>query len=153
MLSRLAGRSYRLVVDRLTSAGVRRDHYAILAALEEFGPVSQATLARRLGIDRSDVVAVLNDLERDGLAVRGPDTHDRRRNAITITTAGSRTLRSLDGLVDEAQGALLEPLSAGERRQFNDLLQRLVEHHLARTHNLVAADDPTGQGRPGTPSP
>ena len=78
MLSRLAGRSYRLVVDRLTSAGVRRDHYAILAALEEFGPVSQATLARRLGIDRSDVVAVLNDLERDGLALRAPDTHDRQ---------------------------------------------------------------------------
>jgi MarR family transcriptional regulator, lower aerobic nicotinate degradation pathway regulator len=153
MLSRLAGRSYRLVVDRLTSAGVRRDHYAILAALEEFGPVSQATLARRLGIDRSDVVAVLNDLERDGLALRAPDTHDRRRNAITITTAGSRTLRSLDDLVDEAQGALLEPLSATERRQFSDLLQRLVEHHLAPADNCIAADDTTGQGRPGSPSP
>ena len=151
MLSRLAGRSYRLVVDHLTSAGVRRDHYAILAALEEFGPVSQATLARRLGIDRSDVVAVLNDLERDGLALRDPDTHDRRRNAIRITAAGSGTLRSLDVLVDEAQGALLEPLSARERRQFNDLLQRLVEHHLAPADNRVAADDPTG--RPGSPSP
>lgn len=153
MLSRLAGCSYRLVVDRLTSAGVRRDHYAILAALEEFGPVSQATLARRLGIDRSDVVAVLNDLERDGLALRGPDSHDRRRNAITITAAGSGTLRSLDDLVDAAQGALLAPLSAKERRQFNDLLQRLVEHHLAPADNLVAADDPTRPGRPGPPSP
>ncbi len=144
MLSRLAGRSYRLVVDRLTSAGVRRDHYAILAALEEFGPVSQATLARRLGIDRSDVVAVLNDLERDGLALRAPDDHDRRRNAISITAAGSRALRSLDDLVDEAQAALLEPLSAKERRQFNDLLQRLVEHHQAPARNSPAADDPSG---------
>jgi MarR family transcriptional regulator, lower aerobic nicotinate degradation pathway regulator len=109
--------------------------------------------ARRLGIDRSDVVAVLNDLERDGLALRGPDTHDRRRNAISITAAGSRTLRSLDDLVDEAQGALLEPLSARERRQFNDLLQRLVEHHLAPPDNSFAADEATGQGRPGSPSP
>ena len=141
MLSRLAVRSYRLVVDRLTSAGVRRDHYAILAALEEFGSASQATLARRLGIDRSDVVAVLNDLERDGLALRAPDDHDRRRNAISITAAGSRTLRSLDDLVDEAQRALLEPLSAHERRQFSDLLRRLVEHHRARAD---AAHDPTG---------
>jgi DNA-binding MarR family transcriptional regulator len=144
MLSRLAGRSYRLVVDRLKSAGVRRDHYAILAALEEFGPVSQATLGRRLGIDRSDVVAVLNDLERAGLALRAPDKHDRRRNAISITAAGARTLRSLDNLVDDAQAALLEPLSAKERRQFNDLLQRLVEHHQAPADNSPAADDPSG---------
>ena len=98
-------------------------------------------------------MAVLNHLERDGLVLRAPDDHDRRRNAISITAAGSRTLRSLDGLVDEAQAALLEPLSARERRQFNDLLQRLVEHHQAPADNSLAADDPTHRGRRGGPSP
>jgi MarR family transcriptional regulator, lower aerobic nicotinate degradation pathway regulator len=127
MLSRLAGRSYRLVVDRLTSAGVRRDHYAILAALEEFGPVSQATLGRRLGIDRSDVVAVLNELAERRLIERAPDPDDRRRNVITITPAGQGLLRTLDGVLAGVQDKLLGPLSAAERKQFVKLLTRLLD--------------------------
>ena len=132
LLSNAAGRSTRLVSRQLGRAGVRRDHYAILAALDEFGPVSQATLGRRLGIDRSDIVAVLNDLERDGLAIRAPDQTDRRRNATSITPAGSRALVKLDALINEAQDEALEPLSARERQQLNALLRRLVEHESAR---------------------
>jgi DNA-binding MarR family transcriptional regulator len=131
LLSNAAGRSSRLVSARLGRAGFRRDHYAILAGLDEFGPVSQATLSRRLGIDRSDIVAVLDDLERDGLAIRAPDERDRRRNATTITPVGSRALGKLDALVDEAQGAAFEPLSARDRQQLDRLLRRLVEHHIA----------------------
>jgi DNA-binding MarR family transcriptional regulator len=134
LLSNAAGRSSRLVSGQLGRAGVRRDHYAILAGLDEFGPTSQATLGRRLGIDRSDVVAVLNDLERDGLAIREPDATDRRRNAITITPAGSRALAKLDALVDEAQDAAFEPLSAKDRQQLDRLLRRLVEHQIAFGH-------------------
>jgi MarR family transcriptional regulator, lower aerobic nicotinate degradation pathway regulator len=119
---------------------LRRDHYAILAGLDEFGPVSQATLGRRLGIDRSDIVAVLNDLERDGLAIRAPDERDRRRNATTITPAGSRALVKLDALVNEAQDAALEPLSAKDRQHLNELLRRLVEHHLAVKSSRQATD-------------
>lgn len=131
LLSNAAVRASRLVGGQLARAGVRRDHYAILAGLQEFGPVSQATLSRRLGIDRSDIVAVLNDLERDGLATRSPDENDRRRNATTITPAGERALRKLDALVNQAQETVLEPLSANERQQLNQLLRRVVEHHTA----------------------
>jgi MarR family transcriptional regulator, lower aerobic nicotinate degradation pathway regulator len=131
LLSNAAGSSSRLVIRQLGRAGVRRDHYAILAGLDEFGPVSQAVLGRRLGIDRSDVVAVLNDLERDGLAVRAPDATDRRRNATSITPAGSRALVALDALVNEAQDAALEPLSVKDRQQLDHLLRRLVVHHIA----------------------
>ncbi len=101
----------------------------MLAGIEEFGPLSQAALSRMLGIDRSDIVATLNDLERDGLAVRAPDELDRRRNAIRITPAGSAALRALDQNVNRAQDALMEPLTAAERAQLSELLQRLLTHH------------------------
>jgi DNA-binding MarR family transcriptional regulator len=49
-----------LVGDSFGRPGLRR-HYAVLAGLDEFGPISQAALSRRLGVDRSDLVAALND--------------------------------------------------------------------------------------------
>jgi DNA-binding MarR family transcriptional regulator len=128
LLNHAAARANRLVSDQFGRPGVRTK-YAVLAGLEEFGPISQAELSRRLGIDRSDIVAVLNELERDRLARRAPDKNDRRRNAIRITPAGIRALEGLDDQVNAAQDELLEPLAPHERVQLNELLQRLLVHH------------------------
>jgi DNA-binding MarR family transcriptional regulator len=137
LLSKVANRGFRLVVDRVGGAKTTA-YYAVLATLDAFGPTSQATLGRRLGFDRSDIVAVLDGLEREGLAVRTPDDRDRRRNAITITPEGAHALRRLDDLVADAQEALLEPLSPAERRQLVSLLRRLYAHHAAPSQ---AVDD------------
>jgi Transcriptional regulators len=128
LLNQVAARANRLVGEQFGRPGVRM-RYAVLAGVEEFGPISQAGLGRRLGIDRSDIVAVLNDLEREGLAQRAPDEKDRRRNAIRITRAGTLALHTLDGQVEAARDALLEPLRPHERAQLIELLQRLLEHH------------------------
>ena len=79
-----------IVGEGLATRGARKWHYAVLAALEEHGPASQATLSDRAGLYRSDLVAVLNELEVAGHVQRAPDPDDRRRNVITITRrAGS----------------------------------------------------------------
>ncbi|HEY7485641.1 MAG TPA: MarR family transcriptional regulator [Streptosporangiaceae bacterium] len=121
----------RLADRGLAAAGSRRYHYALLAALAEYGPASQADLGRRTGIDRSDIVAITNELAERGFIVRSPDPDDRRRNIITLTPAGTRHLARLDGLVAEAQDELLAPLSAGERTELVRLLTLLVDHHAA----------------------
>jgi MarR family transcriptional regulator, lower aerobic nicotinate degradation pathway regulator len=118
-----------LVSAALASADARRDHYKVLAALDEYGPASQATLGRRCGIDRSDMVATINELTERGFVDRAPDPTDRRRNVITLTRKGRGHLRKLDRLVAEAQDKLLVPLSPGERTQLVDLLTRIVDHH------------------------
>jgi DNA-binding MarR family transcriptional regulator len=128
LVNHLAGRANRLVAARLGGPGLRTD-YALLASLHESGPASQAELGRRLGIDRSDMVAVVNRLEQQRLAVRQRDEHDRRRNEVTITPAGRRLLPKLEADVEQAQDDLLEPLSAGQRRQLIGLLQQLLDHH------------------------
>jgi DNA-binding MarR family transcriptional regulator len=45
---------------------------------------------------------------------------------VTITRAGRNVLNRLDKRIDAAQDALLEPLSARDRREFRRLLARLV---------------------------
>ncbi|MBB5781839.1 MarR family winged helix-turn-helix transcriptional regulator [Nonomuraea jabiensis] len=119
----------RIVDQALGQAGVRRYHYALLAALEEYGPASQAALGRRTGIDRSDMVATVNDLAERQFLERAPDPDDRRRNVITITAAGRSQLTHLDRLLAAAQDAFLAPLPADDRRTLIDLLTRLVAHH------------------------
>jgi MarR family transcriptional regulator, lower aerobic nicotinate degradation pathway regulator len=128
LISRAYAHSHRLLVEGFASAGVRGYHYRLLAALEEFGPASQAALGRRTSIDRSDVVAVLNDLAARGLIERSPDPDDRRRNVITITRAGTKQLRTLDEVVAGVQEKLLAPLSPGDRTRLVGLLTRLLAH-------------------------
>jgi DNA-binding MarR family transcriptional regulator len=128
LISRAYAHSHRLLAEGFAAAGVRGYHYRLLAALEEFGPASQAALGRRTSIDRSDVVAALNDLAGRGLIQRSPDPDDRRRNIITITPAGTEQLRTLDQILAGVQEKLLAPLSAADRTQLVGLLTRLLEH-------------------------
>jgi DNA-binding MarR family transcriptional regulator len=126
LLGQAALRADRLVAAALAEEGVRRHHYAVLATLADHGPASQAELGRRLWIDRSDMHAVLADLERARLVSRERDAADRRRNVVAATPGAEPALERLDARVAEAQEALLAPLGAGERAQLLGLLARLV---------------------------
>jgi MarR family transcriptional regulator, lower aerobic nicotinate degradation pathway regulator len=125
LLSRANARSQGLLADAFAAEGVRGYHYRVLAALDEHGPASQADLGRHTGIDRSDVVATLNDLVARGLARRHPDPVDRRRNIVTISTRGAGMLQRLDAVLDDVQSAVLAPLTADERKLFVRLLTKL----------------------------
>ncbi|MGR6999050.1 MarR family winged helix-turn-helix transcriptional regulator [Yinghuangia aomiensis] len=107
--------------------GLRGYHYRLLAALDESGPVSQAELGRRTGIDRSDVTAALTELESRGLLARSVDPEHKRRNIVTITAEGVAQLLELDDVVDRIQDEFLAPLSAAQRRQFLTLITRLAD--------------------------
>jgi DNA-binding MarR family transcriptional regulator len=128
LISRAYVYSHRLLGEGFAAAGLRSYHYRLLAGLEEFGPASQAALGRRTGIDRSDVVAALNELEDRGLVRRSPDPDDRRRNVVTITAAGRKQLPKLDKVLAGIQEELLAPLSAADRTKLVTLLKRLLEH-------------------------
>jgi len=123
---------HRLVTERLAAAGTRGYHYRLLAALAEFGPASQAALGRRTGIDRSDVVAALNELTAAKLVERAPDPADRRRNIITLTEEGRNHLKRIDPVLDEIQDEFLAPLSDSEREQLTELLTKIVNYHAER---------------------
>ncbi|WP_280275315.1 MarR family winged helix-turn-helix transcriptional regulator [Nocardia wallacei] len=125
----------RLTDQALHGTGSRRYHYALLAALDEFGPSSQADLGRCTRIDRSEIVETVNDLVGHAFVKRKPDPADRRRNIVSITAAGVRHLQKLDILLEQAQAQFLTSLSAGERKVLVRLLTRVVEgsHSSAET--------------------
>ncbi|MFE4215077.1 MarR family winged helix-turn-helix transcriptional regulator [Streptomyces sp. NPDC056844] len=129
LLTQTAHHAHRLVAEGFASAGARGYHYRLLATLEEGGPASQAALGRRSGIHVSDMVATVNELADRELVERAPDPSDRRRNVISLTTAGRRHLRRLEKQLAVSQDELLAPLSPEERQQLTGLLSRLLDHH------------------------
>ncbi|XVU21054.1 MarR family winged helix-turn-helix transcriptional regulator [Actinoplanes sp. CA-054009] len=124
-LSLAAMRSDRMVNERLAAADSRKWHYAVLATLDESGPASQAELSRATGIYRSDIVAVVNELADRELVERSPDPADRRRNVVTLTTAGRRKLVRLDLLLRGVQDEVFAALTRAERDQLVTLLNKI----------------------------
>lgn len=110
-----------------------RTDYAILAALEEYGPLSQAELGRRLGLDRNDVSTVLARLAHDRAVERTPDPADPRRNRVTASTSGLRYLAELQTHADTVQHDLLAGLDTHERAQLTALLDRVLAQHPAQS--------------------
>lgn len=126
LLSRAAKRAHEALTDALEAEGAHRQYFSVLAALADSGPTSQADLGRRLWIDRSDLHAIMVDMEGSGLVERAADPEDRRRNTVTITDAGLKLLGKLGARVHEAQDRFLEPLTPEERTRLVELLNRLL---------------------------
>ena len=131
LLTQSATQAHRVISETFAAGGARAYHFRLLATLVEFGPASQAELGRRSCIDRSDVVAALNELADDGYVERTADPDDGRRNIVTITTAGRRHYRRLTTLVTRAQDEIFAPLSPTDRTRLVTILGRLLAHHHA----------------------
>jgi len=125
LLARAHLRAHSIVQQEFAAAGSKPYTYRLLAALEAYGATSQADLGRRTDIDRSDVVAVLNDLVDRTFALRQPDPGDGRRNIVLITDQGRKELSRLDRVVTGIQSQVLAPLSQSERATLVALLTKL----------------------------
>ena len=106
-----------------------RSDFAVLAALEEYGALSQADLGRRLGLDRNEVSGIVTRLASGRYVDRQADPADRRRNVVTLTESGTRPLEGIQRHADAAQDELLAGLDPAERRRLNELLAKLLSSH------------------------
>ncbi|HZR51946.1 MAG TPA: MarR family winged helix-turn-helix transcriptional regulator [Streptosporangiaceae bacterium] len=127
LINRASARAHRLIKEAAAAAGGHAYHFAILAALDEFGADSQVQIAQQCGIDQSDMHTMLNELAALGHVARTPDPADRRRNLITLTTAGRRRLEDLDKTLTRVQHDILAALSATERETLTALLTRILD--------------------------
>ena len=127
LLSKVTQRGIELVHEALAPLGIRSRHYGVLAALAEAGPRSQQALGAWLRVDRTTMVAVVDDLERLGLVERHRSPGDRRAYSLNLTPSGGSVLAEARQRVAAADAMLLEPLAPEERAQLRALLVRMLE--------------------------
>lgn len=107
-------------------AGVTPGQLGAIAMIDANPGLSQTSLGRALGIDRSTMVAVIDGLERRGLVAREASPNDRRSHALRLSGKGMELLGRLEDAVRAHESDWAGKLSAAERRQLIELLRRLA---------------------------
>jgi DNA-binding MarR family transcriptional regulator len=116
-------------LEQLARVGFSQYQYSVLALLDEQPQEAQALIADTLGLDRSQLVRILDGLEDRGLIARHRDKTDRRRHTVSVTAAGRRQLQRLRATIDELEDDLLAPLDAADRETLHVLLLQLASTH------------------------
>ena len=129
----LAHRYARAATNRaLRAHQIELRHLGVLACLAEAGPQSQRALIDRLQLDKSSMVYIIDELERQGLAERRRNEHDRRSYAVHLTPTGRDKLAASTETAGEVMTELLSPLSPAERQQLHELLGRFIDRAAQR---------------------
>ncbi len=121
-----------LHAEHLAPVGVSGRELAVLLLLDSRDPESQQQAAKRLGVDRTTMVALLDGLEAKGLVARHADAGDRRRNVLELTRDGHTALARAVRASDEAERQLLAELDDDESAQLRTLLTRLARNRSER---------------------
>ncbi|WZH38784.1 MAG: MarR family transcriptional regulator [Microbacterium enclense] len=100
--------------------------YSVLALAVTGGRPSQRELAAFLRLDPSQVVALIDDLERRGLVTREPDPRDRRANVVAATLEGRKLYRRALADVEAGERRAHVGLSAADRLELTRLLRTVA---------------------------
>ena len=105
--------------------GVSPGRFGMLVLVEANPGVTQTRLAEAVGLDRSTLVAVLDQLEGRGLLERRQG-EDRRTNGLWLTRRGKLLVGKMRERVAAHEAHIGARLSESERRALLGLLRRLV---------------------------
>ncbi|MFF1869798.1 MarR family transcriptional regulator [Streptomyces sp. CB03911] len=149
-----AVRSASQAIDRLRAHGAggrglsagALDVLARLSAAGEDEGLSIGELARAAGVSSRNVTGLVDTLERDGLARRVQDRHDRRSVRVRITVAGQDWLAAFRQPTQRAMSAVFQGFTEADLARFRHLCLRLVENQ----HRI---EEYLGAGRPEEPAP
>lgn len=100
--------------------------YIVLTALAEQPVRAQAALAQAIGADKSRIIAVLDELQQQGLIRRHPDPDDRRVHLLSLTPAGAELRLAVQAGIRRNEERILARLPAADRAAFLRSLQVLA---------------------------
>lgn len=118
----LAHNDFRTALD---ADGPSTRVFSALSMIVKFPNITQIALARMMGIERSGLVAVVDELETNGYLRRAPVPGDRRVQALVPTDAGVKAYKKTLAAVRAHEDAFFSDLSAAEKDQLIELLRKI----------------------------
>ena len=111
--------------DALGKDGLSARVFAALSLAVKFPNITQSELARMMGIERSGLVAIVDELEERGYLRRAAVPGDRRVQALVPTPAGIAAFEEARKAVQAHEDRLLANFSDAEKETLMQLLQKI----------------------------
>lgn len=98
----------------------------VLRLIDDFPDITFIEICRATGLERSLASRIIRRLLALQLVRRDNDAKDARRFGLSTTDLGKHRRTEARALSDKLEITLCAPLTAGERKQLNNLLDRLA---------------------------
>jgi DNA-binding MarR family transcriptional regulator len=105
--------------------GMRQVLFGILSIIKASPGINQGNVGRALGIQRANMVSLVNELVDRDLVRREVAADDRRAFALSLTDAGEAMVEDCLEKIRQHEERLLSDLSAAERKTLIALLCRI----------------------------
>jgi DNA-binding MarR family transcriptional regulator len=109
----------------LAGTGMRQVPFGILSVLAANPGIRQGSAGESLGIQRANMVTLINELVEAGLVDRQVSPDDRRAFCLTLTERGKAVHADCAARIRAHEDALLSDFSHDERRMLIQLLSRI----------------------------
>lgn len=110
----------------LAEFGLKERSYSVLILANSGLEPTQREMADFLSLDPSQIVALVDELEKRGLVARAPGKQDRRAKTVTATAKGAKLLQQASKAAQQAEAEVLEGLPAEESAQLKALLRKAL---------------------------
>ncbi len=118
LLRRAQQYAHDLYSKEVGSTGPTPRQFEVLSVVAKNEGLSQTDLVRHTGIDRSTLADMIARMIKKGLLSRKRTKEDARANAVSITAAGKRVLKSADAKVNKSDRAVLSVLPKTQQAGF-----------------------------------
>jgi DNA-binding MarR family transcriptional regulator len=105
--------------------------FGAMLHLNQCPGIEQNGLASRLNIDRNTISVLVEQLVKLGVVARQVNGADRRVRLLSLTLKGEKLYAELFPEFTVVNADVLAPLAFRDRKQFMDLLVRVIEGNLS----------------------
>jgi DNA-binding MarR family transcriptional regulator len=126
-LRRAQGAVYADLSEALSELDLRPLQLTLLLMVEENPGASQSGLCEALGIQKTNTVAAMGELERRGFIVRKTSSSDARSYQLYLTAKGKRFMQRAGDVVAIHEQRLVDRIGVDGRDQLLRLLGKLTD--------------------------
>ncbi len=133
-----AARAIRRLYDtRLKPLGLNLTEAMFIEYVNDYGPIIQTEVGRRLGLSRAAVGLIVDRLEAEGLLTRDEHPSDRRAWQLTLTPRGAALCSRIADADEDLRGGLRDGLTEAQARHFIEMTRKVEQNATALMETLI----------------
>lgn len=124
-LRRASALNMQDITNALATVGQRPSGFSVACIINEQPGITSAEICRMLGLQRANIVPLLDELSGPGYISRVDDERDKRVQRLYLTDAGYEALETWHDIVFSHEERVLANLSPSERDLLRELLAKI----------------------------